>query len=130
MQTADAWTPDVSSNPKGVKMSLLAALARPFTRDRGERRTIEAIYGMIVTQARRPEFYAELGVPDTVSGRFDMVVLHLWIVLHRLRRVASAGHLAQGLFDHFCNDMDANLREMGVGDLTVPKRMQSFGEAF
>jgi cytochrome b pre-mRNA-processing protein 3 len=99
------------------------------------RGTIETIYGTIVTQAREPVFYQDLGVPDTVNGRFDLIVLHLWMVLHRLRLVGAGtdlaqADLAQALFDRFCEDMDANLREMGVGDLTVPKRMQAFGEAF
>jgi cytochrome b pre-mRNA-processing protein 3 len=72
-----------------------------------------------------------LGVPDTVNGRFDLLLLHLWLLLRRLRSVAqgSAG-LSQALFDRFCEDMDDNLREMGVGDQTVPKRMRAFGEAF
>jgi cytochrome b pre-mRNA-processing protein 3 len=94
------------------------------------RGTIEAIYGMIVTQAREPLFYRDLGVPDTVNGRFDLLVLHLWMVLQRLRPMEGGSSLSQALFDRFCDDMDANLREMGVGDLTVPKRMQAFGEAF
>jgi cytochrome b pre-mRNA-processing protein 3 len=94
------------------------------------RGTIEAIYGMIVTQAREPLFYRDLGVPDTVNGRFDLLVLHLWIVLRRLKSIEGGVDLSQTLFDRFCDDMDANLREMGVGDLTVPKRMQAFGEAF
>jgi cytochrome b pre-mRNA-processing protein 3 len=96
--------------------------------------TIEAIYGMIVTQAREPLFYRELAVPDTVDGRFDLLLLHLWIVLRRLRAgnggMEPAQALGQGLFDRFCEDMDDNLREMGVGDLAVPRRMQAFGEAF
>src|SRR5262245_47652746 len=91
--------------------------------------TIEALYGMIVAQARLPVFYADFGVPDTVNGRFDMILMHLWLVLRRLHAVGDTA-TAQGLFDHFCSDMDANLREMGVGDLTVPKRMTKFGEAF
>ena len=94
------------------------------------RGTIEAIYGMIVTQAREPLFYRDLGVPDTVNGRFDLLLLHLWLVLRRLKSAEGGAALSQALFDHFCNDMDDNLREMGVGDLTVPKRMQAFGEAF
>ena len=94
------------------------------------RGTIEAIYGMIVTQAREPLFYRDLGVPDTVNGRFDLIVLHLWMVLRRLGEIAGVTELSQALFDHFCADMDANLREMAVGDLTVPKKMQAFGEAF
>jgi len=92
--------------------------------------TIEAIYGMIVTQAREPSFYRDLGVPDTVNGRFDLLLLHLWIVLRHLRTLPGGTELAQVLFDHFCADMDANLREMGVGDLKVPKKMQVLGEAF
>jgi cytochrome b pre-mRNA-processing protein 3 len=95
-----------------------------------QRGTIEAIYGMIVTQAREPVFYRDLGVPDTVNGRFDLLVLHLWMVLRRLKSIEGGAGLSQALFDRFCDDMDANLREMGVGDLTVPKRMQAFGEAF
>lgn len=94
------------------------------------RGTIETIYGMIVAQAREPAFYVAYNVPDTVNGRLDLLILHLWLVLRRLRRDAGGAELSQALFDRFCADMDANLREMGVGDLTVPKRMQAFGEAF
>jgi cytochrome b pre-mRNA-processing protein 3 len=106
----------------------------PFNHFRKPRKplrgTIEAIYGMIVTQAREPSFYQDLGVPDTVNGRFDLLVLHLWMVLRRLTPIEGGVGLSQALFDRFCDDMDDNLREMGVGDLTVPKRMQAFGEAF
>jgi cytochrome b pre-mRNA-processing protein 3 len=106
----------------------------PFNHFRKPRRaprgTIEAIYGMIVTQAREPMFYRDLGVPDTVNGRFDLLLLHLWLLLRRLRTLADGAGLSQALFDHFCEDMDDNLREMGVGDQTVPKRMRAFGEAF
>jgi len=94
------------------------------------RGTIQVIYGMIVAQAREPLFYRHLDVPDTVDGRLDLLILHLWLVLRRIRPIPSGKDLSQALFDHFCDDMDANLREMGVGDLTVPKRMQKFGEAF
>src|ERR1700721_1787570 len=85
---------------------------------------------MIVAQGREPLFYRDFGVPDTVNGRFDLLVLHLWMVLRRLKPIEGGANLAQTVFDRFCDDMDANLREMGVGDLTVPKRMQAFGEAF
>jgi cytochrome b pre-mRNA-processing protein 3 len=94
------------------------------------RGTIEPIYGMIVAQVREPLFYNHLDVPDTVDGRFDLLILHLWLVLRRLRTLERSAALSQALFDHFCDDMDANLREMGVGDLAVPRRMQAFGEAF
>ena len=102
---------------------------------------------MIVAQARQPAFYAVYGVPDTVQGRFDLIVLHLVLVLARLGgdhepRPGPGRHaepsrgrslertLGQGLFDAFCRDLDANLREMGVGDLAVPREMRRFGEAF
>ena len=100
---------------------------KPHLAPRG---TIDAIYGMIVTQAREPLFYRDLGVPDTVNGRFDLIVLHLWAVLRRLGEMSGMAGPAQALFDRFCADMDHNLREMAVGDLAVPKRMQAFGEAF
>ncbi|HTO67199.1 MAG TPA: ubiquinol-cytochrome C chaperone family protein [Bradyrhizobium sp.] len=98
--------------------------------DRSPAPTIEVIYGMIVTRVREPVFYRDLGVPDTVDGRFDLLLLHLWMVLRRLRTAEDGMEPAQALFDRFCEDMDDNLREMGVGDLAVPRRMQAFGEAF
>lgn len=85
---------------------------------------------MIVAQARSPAFYRDFGIPDTVNGRFDMVVLHLALVLARLRGSGPVTEpLAQGLFDLFCRDMDGNLREMGISDLKVPKQMKGIGEA-
>jgi cytochrome b pre-mRNA-processing protein 3 len=92
--------------------------------------TISALYGTIVAQARLPCFYQDYAVPDTVNGRFDVIVLHLAPVLDRIAAEPSLRDLGQGLFDLFWQDMDHNLREMGVGDLAVPKRMRSMGEAF
>ena len=97
--------------------------------------SITALYGAIVAQARHPGFYLDFGVPDTPEGRFDMIVLHLALVCRRLGRAESADHgpartLSQAVFDMFCRDMDHNLREMGVSDLGVPKRMHKLGEAF
>lgn len=93
--------------------------------------TIVSLYGAIVARARHPFFYAELGVPDTVEGRFDMIVLHLALAIRRLREGGpDERRLIQPLFDHFCLDLDHNLREMGVSDLGVPRRMRKFGEAF
>jgi len=108
-------------------------------RRKAHSRSIDALYGMIVAQARTPALYSDYGVPDTLQGRFDLIVLHLVLVLRRLSRdsggprgyeAVNGRGLGQGLFDAFCRDLDANLREMGTGDLTVPKKMQSFGEAF
>src|SRR6185295_9484337 len=93
---------------------------------------IDALYGMIVAQARNAEFYRGYGVPDTVDGRLDMIVLHLVLVLRQLTQAHGAAlpPAGQDLFDRFCADMDDNFREMGVGDFGVPKRMQKVGEAF
>jgi cytochrome b pre-mRNA-processing protein 3 len=93
--------------------------------------TIAALYGAIVTQARDPRFYEQFGVPDTVLGRFDLIVLHLALLLRRLRAHEGAGtSIAQAVFDMFCRDMDHNLREMGIGDQGVPHQMRRVGEAF
>ena len=101
--------------------------------------SIHALYGAIVAQARLATFYTSYGVADTVEGRFELIVLHLVLMLHRLARDSGAdepaGHplasdVGQRLFDAFCHDLDGNLREMGVGDLAVPKKMRRFGEAF
>src|ERR1700726_4602389 len=103
----------------------------PWFRRGSQARTIHALYGAIVAQARSTPFFAEYGVPDTVEGRFDLVVLHLVLLLNRLDQLSAASRrLGQELFDAFCRDLDANLREMGTGDLAVPKKMQAFAEAF
>jgi cytochrome b pre-mRNA-processing protein 3 len=87
------------------------------------------LYGAIVAQARSEAFYRDYGVPDSVNGRFEMVVLHLLLALRRLGPGDVRGP-AQLLFDLFCSDMDGNLREIGVGDLAVPREMRRMGEAF
>jgi cytochrome b pre-mRNA-processing protein 3 len=101
----------------------------PFRRNRRPD-TISVLYGAIVAQARRPVFYREYAVPDTLDGRFDLLLLHLVLVLRRIRAIEDGSALSQQLFDHFCSDMDHNLREAGTGDLAVPKRMRAIGEAF
>ncbi len=92
--------------------------------------TIDMLYGAIVAQARLPMFYEEFGVSDTVEGRFEMILLHLALLLRRFKQEAQGAELGQAVFEAFCRDMDGNLREMGVGDLTVPKKMKRFAEAF
>jgi len=93
--------------------------------------SVFAVYSAIVAQSRQPHFYAHWGVPDTVTGRFDMISLHLALVFMRLRREGgAAATFAQELFDLFFKDMDRSLREMGVGDLGVPKRVQKMSSVF
>ena len=89
------------------------------------------LYGAAVAAARDAVFYAELGVPDTVDGRFDMVSLHVYLIVRRLGLLPEPGpKLAQAVFDAMFSDMDVNLREMGVGDLSVGKRNRAMWEAF
>ena len=86
-----------------------------------------ALYRACVAQARQPFFYTDLGVPDTVDGRFDMLVLHSVLVM---RRLGNATEAKQKLFDLMFADMDRSLREMGVGDMSLPKKIKPMIEAF
>jgi len=92
---------------------------------------VYAVYRAIVAQSRQPLFYAQWGVPDTVTGRFDMISLHMGLVFHRLRGAGGkSGEFGQALFDLFFKDMDRSLREMGAGDLAVPKKVRKMTEIF
>lgn len=98
---------------------------------RHRRRTAQNLYGSIVAQTRAPAFYAKLGVPDTVEGRFELLVLHVFLVLERLQVEGAKGDaLAQQLVDIFIADMDTTMRELGVGDAAVAKKMRSLADAF
>ncbi len=89
------------------------------------------LYGAAVSAAREPFLYRTLGVPDTLDGRFDAISLYVFLLIHRLCRLPEAGpHLAQAVFDAMFSDMDINLREMGVGDLSVGRRVRAMWEAF
>jgi cytochrome b pre-mRNA-processing protein 3 len=102
-----------------------------FFRRNPANHSIASLYGTIVAQARAAPFYRICGVPDTVNGRFEMVLLHTVLVLRRLEsEPPPVRRIGQALFDRFCADMDGSLREMGVGDLAVPVKMRKIGEAF
>ena len=102
-----------------------------FRRRPHERAGFE-LYGSAVTAARSPALFLELGVPDSIEGRFDLVSLHVALLIRRLRTDPDARGplLAQAVFDAMFSDMDLNLREMGVGDLSVGKRVRRMWEAF
>jgi cytochrome b pre-mRNA-processing protein 3 len=107
------------------------ALLSFFTRGRDRSRHGAWIYNAIVEQSRRPQFYESLGVPDSLDGRFDLIVLHAGLYLPRLKAVPAEGkELAQATFDQMLNNLDQNLRELGVGDTSVPRKMQSMVQAF
>ena len=115
-----------NTTPKAEPSGILRLL-------RGKRyeRAGYTLYGAAVAAARLPFFYLELGVPDTLDGRFDMVGLHVFLLIRRLTALPVPGPaLAQAMFDAMFNDMDLNLREMGVGDMSVGKRVRDMWEAF
>lgn len=92
---------------------------------------IAALYARIATASRAPGLYAALGIPDTLEGRFESLSLHMVLALRALRNLpAPADDVAKDLTDAFFQDMDASLREMGVGDTVVPKRMKKVAESF
>ena len=110
----------------GMKMAFFGLLGR----GRHERTGFE-LYAAAVTAARDPYFYAELGVPDTLDGRFDLVGLHACLLIRRLRALPAPGQaIAQAVFDAMFADMDINLRELGVGDMTVARNVRAMWEAF
>lgn len=98
---------------------------------RTRRRAIEALHGCIDAGARSPGLYRTLGVPDTVEGRFEALCLHVILVLRRLRALPPpAADVAQDLVNAVFAQLDASLRELGVGDVGVPKRMKKLAMAF
>ena len=93
--------------------------------------SVLSLYTNIVTQSRTKSFYRLYGVPDTINGRFDLITLHMFIVLRRLKELGDEGiKLSQDLFDIMFADMDKNMREMGVGDLSVGKKIKVLATAF
>ncbi len=98
---------------------------------RRRRRAVEALYGATMAQARSPEFFRDLAVPDTLDGRFDVLALHMVLLLRRLKADRETTRaLAQELFDLMFADMDRTLREMGVGDYSIGRRVKQMISAF
>ncbi|WP_349368393.1 ubiquinol-cytochrome C chaperone family protein [Salinarimonas sp.] len=105
-------------------------ILRFFRRD-PRRELIESLYTRVAQAARQPGLYLDAGVPDTVEGRFECLALHVVLVFRRLRTLpAPASDVSQDLADAFFRSLDQSLREMGVGDLSVPKKMKTLAEAF
>jgi len=118
---------------------------RDRAQDRAQAKAVlEALYGAVVRETRRPEPYLSWGVPDTLDGRYDMLVLHAFVVFRALGRlsqaeakatdqpdsVTEATGLSQALFDHMMRDLDTNLREAGVSDMRIGSRMKKLTKAF
>jgi len=102
-----------------------------WRRRRMEEEAAERLYEALVKQARSGAFYSDCQVPDSVDGRFELIALHVFLLLHRLKAsYPETSRLAQTLHDRFFADMDRSLREMGAGDLGVGKRVKRMAEAF
>lgn len=108
-------------------------MINPFRRSAAAelRQSAAKLYTAAVRQARQPSFYLDLDVPDTADGRYDMIALHVYLLLRRIKHLPEAGQtLGQALFDHMFTDLDRNLREMGVGDLGVGRQVKAMAAAF
>jgi cytochrome b pre-mRNA-processing protein 3 len=96
---------------------------------RSRRRAAAELYGAAVAAARMPAFYSRYGVADTIEGRYEMIVLHVVLLLMALRSAGREGSkLAQALVDFMAADLDRSIRELGVGDLSVSRFMKRLGE--
>lgn len=102
-----------------------------FLAGRAKRRVAQSLYDAAVAQARQPALYGPRGAPDTPDGRFEILTLHVILLIDRLAvESGDADGVSQALFDTYLANLDAALREMGVGDLAVGKRMRKLGQAF
>jgi cytochrome b pre-mRNA-processing protein 3 len=120
-----------AAQPAAEGHSWLARLLGPLRRGRVRLEAAHLLYLALVDQARRPEFYADWGVPDSRDGRLELVYVHAALVMRRLRREGSAGQeLAQALFDLMFRDLDRHLREWGVGDQSVGKQVKRLAQSF
>jgi cytochrome b pre-mRNA-processing protein 3 len=119
--------PEQSFSGRAVKnRSLVSRLFAP----RPAKAAGRALFDSAAAQARTPALYRDGGVPDTVEGRFECYALHIDLVLHRLKgQGPEAAEVGQALFDRFLDNLDEGLRDMGVGDLSVGKKMRKLGEA-
>ena len=95
------------------------------------KQSAENLYSFAVSQGRTPWFYAQCGVTDDVNGRFEMIAMHVFLLLQRIKQSDIAdSKLGQALFDVMFRDMDQSLREMGAGDLGVGKRVKAMAKSF
>ena len=123
--------PGRQSRSLGVRARRWLRGFRPDPAERARREIAERVYRDLVKQARTPLFYRDLGVPDTPEGRFEMVGLHVALVVRRLRFTGEPGRaLAQELFDLLFADVDEGLRHIGIGELSVGKHVKRLAGYF
>ncbi|KAB0680937.1 hypothetical protein F6X38_06835 [Aureimonas leprariae] len=94
------------------------------------REIVDALYESVVARSRTPKLYLEFGVPDTVMGRFESLSIHIFLALARCSRDEATKPVAQDLVDRFIVDVEDSIREIGIGDVAVPKRMRKLTGMF
>ena len=100
-------------------------------RKKRNRAIADILYKSCIAQTRDPSFYTNLGVPDTLDGRFEILCLHVVLLIERLKQCSEdRTDLEQALFDAMFYDVEDNLRELGIGDLGVPKHMKKMMQGF
>ena len=117
----------------GIKLRMysLRRLMGNFKNRAQEREQAQYLYICSVQQARESKFYTICGVADTLDGRFDLIVLHVHLLSRALRLAGTSGtRISDLIFKIMMDDMDMNLREMGVGDLSVGKKVKAMARAF
>lgn len=109
----------------------MTPMFRWFAGRAARKEAAEKIYDAIVAQSRNPGFYIRCGVPDTLSGRFDMLVIHMFVVLQILKLGGREGQLlAQEIVEAFIREMDTMVRDLGVSDRNVPKEVRKIAQLF
>ncbi|MEI6556766.1 MAG: ubiquinol-cytochrome C chaperone family protein [Rhodospirillaceae bacterium] len=97
----------------------------------GRKRAVARCYALVVEQSRRPGFYLWCGIPDSLDGRYEMLALHAFLVVHRLKGQGEAARLfSRDFFEGMITEMDCTVREMGVGDMGVPPRVKRMVKGF
>ena len=120
-----------AAQPGGGATSWLARLRRRLRHNEARADAVHALYLALVAQARQPALYSGFRVPDTRDGRLELIYLHAILLMRRLRAEGAAGQeLAQDLFDLLFRDLDRHLREWGVGDLSVGKKVKVLAQSF
>jgi cytochrome b pre-mRNA-processing protein 3 len=109
----------------------MTPMFRWFAGRAARKEAAEKIYDAIVAQSRNAAFYLKCGVPDTLSGRFDMLVIHMFVVLQILKLGGREGQLlAQEIVEAFIREMDTIVRDLGVSDRNVPKEVRKIAQLF
>ena len=129
--TQPAYTVTTGASSAGGRTSWWRRALGRLGHGRARRATAATLYTALVEQARQPVFYARWGVPDSRDGRLELVTLHAILLMRRLREEGTPGReLAQAVLDRMFQDLDRHLREWGVGDPSVGKRMKELAQSF